>query len=116
MSKSCRYGGNKDVTEARRRTIWKSPAWFALWALALGSCGQAGHRAIPCQTRDVIALATEHHRAHVPPEILKLSGGKLSYFFEDEGDSWRVVSPRGKLKLSTRLSIRKSDRKISVLD
>jgi hypothetical protein len=62
----------------------------------------------------VIGAATRYYRDHVPPKRLKLAGGRLSYFIEDEGDRWSVmVSPARKLRLNVRMSIRKSDMKIS---
>ena len=102
---------------AARSAIGARRAWLLLCALALGSCVETRQRAVPCRSRDLLALAAEHYRAHAPPAIQKLSGGKQSYFFDDEGDSWWVtVAPHGNLKLSTQRVIRKSDRQVLFLN
>jgi hypothetical protein len=62
----------------------------------------------------VIGAATRYYRDHVLPERLKLAGGRLSYFIEDEGDRWSVmVSPARQLKFNVQMSIRKSDMRVS---
>jgi hypothetical protein len=94
---------------------WTRSANLALGALALGSCTQAPPSATPCLPADLFALAARHYRAHNPPEVLKLSGGRLSFIIVDQGDQWEVwVGPYGFTGSGPMMLIRKADMQVEV--
>lgn len=96
------------------RIVLSGGAWLLVGALALAGCNRAEQLRGPCESKDVIAVAKEYYVAHVPPERLKMAGGRLSYFIEDEGNRWSVmVSPAREFKLNIQMVIRKSDMKVS---
>lgn len=84
-------------------------------ALALGSCASASDNATPCLPEDLLALAARHYRAHEPPEVLKRSGGRLTFIVDDLEDSWDVsVGPAGAAGGGLTMFIRKSDRRVEI--